>query len=111
MLPDSPEPKLSDDISPTIRTRLRERSKVLFGNVDRLEVAVAIARSEDGVVNATDLSWDLRIANNRVRAQLVTMASLGLLTPVPLDSRKNWYQRSESSFWQTCLDLHEAWST
>jgi predicted ArsR family transcriptional regulator len=99
------------DVSSRTRERIRTRSKVLFGSGDRLEVALAIATSPDGVVNATDLSWELHIANNRVRAQLVALTELGLLTPGPADDRKKWYVRRPSSFWQTCVDLHEAWST
>lgn len=44
-------------------------SKLLLGNQDRLEVGEAIARSEDGLVNATDLGLELGIAQPRVRNQ------------------------------------------
>jgi predicted ArsR family transcriptional regulator len=110
MLPDTP-PGMAKDVSSSARERMRTRSKLLFGNGDRLEVALAVATSTDGVVNATDLSWELRIANNRVRAQLLALTQLGLLEPGPPDDRKRWYVRRPSSFWQTCVDLHEAWST
>ena len=90
--------------------RRRQLSKVLFGNMDRLEVAVAIAQSEDGVVNATDLSVDLAVFNNRVRNQLVVLADAGLLRAVSLPGdRKRWYVRQPSPFWDACLDLHDKW--
>jgi hypothetical protein len=91
------------------RKRLRAHSRALFGNLDRLEVAAAIAAS-DGTVNATDLQWQLRIANNRVRAQLVVLAELGLLQHVDLETRKRHYVRLESPLWSTCLDLYRQWS-
>jgi len=94
-----------------VRERIRRRSKAMFGNLDRLEVAVAIALSEDGLVNATDLSWELRIANNRVRAQLLALAELGLLRPSPGDTAgKRHYLRLENPLWQTCLDLYRDWT-
>ena len=89
---------------------LRKNSKAMFGSSDRLPVALAIAAAEDGAVNATDLSWDLRLANNRVRAQLVAMADLGLLQAIPPDSGgKRWYTRVDSPFWDVCVDLYERW--
>lgn len=90
--------------------KLRQRSKAMFGSSDRLPVALAIAAAQDGAVNATDLSWELQLANNRVRAQLVAMADLGLLQPVPPDSGgKRWYVRLDSQFWDVCVDLYEGW--
>jgi hypothetical protein len=91
------------------RARVRARSKSLFGNLDRLEVAAAVAASPDGLVNATDLQWELKIANNRIRAQLVTLADLELLQAPPPDTRKRYYMRIESPFWETCLSLYEQW--
>jgi hypothetical protein len=99
-----------ESLDPHVRERIRQRSKAMFGNLDRLDVAVAIALSEDGLVNATDLSWDLRIANNRVRAQLLALTELGLLRPEPGDrAGKRHYLRLENPFWQTCLNLYRDW--
>ena len=98
-----------EQLAPLTREKIRQRSKAMFGNLDRLDVAVAIALS-DSVVNATDLSWSLRIANNRVRAQLLALAELGLLRPEPLEgSTKRHYLRLDKPFWQTCLDLYREW--
>jgi hypothetical protein len=93
-----------------VRQRVRMRSKGLFGNLDRLEVAAAIAASSDRLVNATDLQWDLKIATNRIRAQLVALRDLGLLRgPMP-DARKRYYMRVESPFWECCLSLYNDWA-
>src|SRR4051794_13422160 len=89
---------------------IRRQSKLMFGSGDRLAVALAVSASRDGVVNATDLSWDLHLANNRVRAQLLAMRDLGLLQEDPTRSGKRWFIRIESPFWSTCVDLYAAWS-
>ncbi len=86
---------------------IRESSKTLFGNADVLQVAVAVARARDGIVNATDLSWELRIAVNRVSAQLTRLANAGLLVESPIADRKRWYSRVESPFWATCEWLYD----
>jgi predicted transcriptional regulator len=88
---------------------LRERSKLVFGNRDRLEVATAIARHADGWVNATKLAAELGIVNNRVRAQLVALTEAGLLEASPPDDRVRWYLRKESPFWDLCSALALDW--
>jgi hypothetical protein len=90
--------------------RLRERSKLVYGNRDRLQVAVAVARSDSGLVNATDLAEETGLVNTRVRAQLIAFAEAGLLEAMPPDAGKRWYSRVESPFWRQCLDLAEEWS-
>jgi hypothetical protein len=98
------------NISGQEREHLRARSKALFGNRDRLEVAVAITLSPDGAVNATDLAKVTGLANNRVRNQLLVMAAAGLLAEMPPGGEhKRWYVRQDSPFWQACLDLYEKW--
>lgn len=90
--------------------RVRVRSKLLFGNMDRMAVAIAIAESPDGAVNATDLTWQLQLANNRVRAQLVAFAEVGLLEAHLHDGdKKRWYTRVKSPFWATCQALVQDW--
>lgn len=70
----------------------------------------AIARSEDGVVNATDLGLELGIAQPRVRNQLVVFEKAGLLERVPKSSDvKQWFLRRKSPFWNVCLVLYEDW--
>lgn len=85
-------------------------SKLLLGNQDRLEVGVAVARSEDGLVNATDLGLELGIAQPRVRNQLVALERAGLLVRMPKSGDvRQWFQRRESPFWNVCLVLYEDW--
>jgi hypothetical protein len=99
----------SRDLPAEAYERLRERSKVLMGNRDRLEIAVAIAVSEDRAVNATDISRQLGIAPNRVRANLLAFAHVGLLDQLPPQSGRRWFIRRSNTFWSLCLDLYQAW--
>lgn len=101
-------PELDDERDPL--ARLREQSKLFFGNKNRLEVAAAIAESKDGLVNATDLQWALRLSHSRVRSQLVAMAEFGLLAEVSIGDQKRWYLRQESPFWNLCIDWVERWT-
>lgn len=85
-------------------------SKLLLGNQDRLEVGVAVARSEDKMVNATDLGLELGIAQPRVRNQLIALEKAGLLDRIPKSGDvKQWFRRRESPFWKACLVLYEDW--
>jgi hypothetical protein len=96
------------DLTDTEREGLRRYSKTLSGNADALEVEIAIAQSEDGVVNATDLSWELLLAANRVRAQLERLLALGLLVE-GMRGQKRWFIRQESPAWQIALWHFENW--
>lgn len=91
------------------RALLRARSKLVLGNKDRLEVCAAIAESEDGLVNATDLQAEIGIAQSRIRNQLVALAEGDLLIAHPRDAGKQWYQRRDSAFWPACIALYEDW--
>lgn len=94
------------------RDLVRARSKALFGNRDRLDVAIAVARSHDSAVNATDLAKETGLINTRVRAQLLAFAEADLLSEIqPAGGElKRWYRRNDNPFWQACLDLHDAWT-
>jgi len=91
------------------REQIRKRSKTLFGNRDTLEVAVAVASSSDGVVNATDIGFDLRLAPNRVRAQLASFVDLGYMMDSGTKDGRRWFVRLDSRFWSMCLELYADW--
>jgi predicted transcriptional regulator len=98
------------DLDAPEREFLRHQAKLLFGNRDRVEVAIAIARSNTGMVNAAELSYEIGLQNNRIRAQLKTLADAGLLQEMPREaSGRVWYERRDSSFWDACLELQGAW--
>jgi hypothetical protein len=94
------------DLPAEVLARVREHSKRMFGNQDRLEVAVAVARVALGRVNATDLSRDVALAVNRVRAQLLALEALGLLTTVPTDDGRRVFLRVDDTdrFWSFVVD-------
>jgi hypothetical protein len=92
------------------REHIRAKSKVLLGNKDRIDVAVAIALGDDRAVNATDLADELGLVNSRVRTQLLAFAEIELLTEVQVSGElKRWYVRQDSPFWQACIDLYVEW--
>jgi hypothetical protein len=90
-------------------TAVRERSKRLFGNKDRLEVAVAITRVALGKVSATDLGRDLDMAVNRIRAQLLALEALGLLAKTGDEDGKRMFQRTsdEDRVWGFAVGEYE----
>lgn len=90
------------------RAKLRRRSKFLFGNQDRLEVLVAVALSPDGLVNASDLQWEIDIVQNRIRNQLIALSQAGLMSSSQI-AGKRWYKRLDSPIWIASLELYENW--
>lgn len=92
------------------RERIRKQSKTLFGNRNTLEVAVAVAQNPDAAVNATDLGFDLRLAANRVRAQLLAFVDLGYMAESGTAELKRWFIRKDVRFWSMCMDLYEDWT-
>jgi hypothetical protein len=100
------------ELTETERERVREMSKLMFGNADRLDVAIAVASAPDGVVSATDLQWKLQLANNRVGAQLRVLQRAGLLQEAPVSGprRMRMFVRVESPFWDLCRAWYAEWS-
>lgn len=88
---------------------LREHSKRVFGNQDRLEVAAAIASVELGKVNATDLHQDVGLAVNRIRAQLLALVRLGLLEKAGRDDGKRVFKVMDRGdrFWRFATAEYE----
>jgi hypothetical protein len=101
-----------DQLSTTTREHIRAHSKALFGNRDTLEVGFVVASSPDGVVHATGIADDLRMAPNRARAQLERFLELELMTDGKTLShdRRRWFVRTESPVWRLFLALYEEWS-
>jgi hypothetical protein len=97
-------------VDDSVREFLRTRSKALFGNRDRLEVAAAIASASSGAVNAAELAYALELPNNRIRAQLRGLAEAGLLDVMPRDgSGRVWFIRVDHMFWSACIELRAQW--
>ena len=100
-------PPRLDELPPEVLHALREHSKRMFGNQDRLEVAVAITRVELGRVNATDLHNEIKVATNRIRSQLLVMVELELLRPAGVENGKRIFERCNKNdpFWK--FAVHE----
>jgi hypothetical protein len=88
---------------------VREYSKQMFGNQDRLEVAVAITRVELGKVNATDLNRQIDVAVNRIRTQLLLFEALELLKRTDKEHGKSMFEVAdpEDHFWKFVVDEFE----
>ncbi len=86
---------------------LRMRSEQLFGNPDRLAVAIAVARSDHNVIDVAGLQgvlggWPSR----RIWAQLNSLARAGLLEAVLADGAvEGRYARKPTHFWDACIEL------
>jgi hypothetical protein len=91
------------------RKRLRKRSKQLFGNADRLEVAAAVASSSSGVVHAQELADQLGISPPRVRAQLLAFVDAGVMEVLPRHSNVVNYERLPDPFWTMVLEIVDGW--
>lgn len=94
------------------RAKLRERSKKVFGNADRIEVAAAIARSSSGFVNGQELHEELGISPPRVRTQLLALCDGGLLRTIPRAGLKQYYERvdDDDPFWTLVEQVAAKWA-
>jgi hypothetical protein len=102
-------PRPPRDLPHEVLLRLRDRSKAMFGNQDRIEVAVAITRVELGLVNATDLHRDVDVAVNRIRAQLLALTAMGHLAKTGDQDGKRMYLRVDDGdpFWAFVVDTYQ----
>jgi hypothetical protein len=89
--------------------RLRGRSKQLFGNADRLQVAAAVARTSSGVVHAQELSNRLGISPPRVRTQLLAFVAADLMIALPREGNIQSYERVDDEFWDMAAGLVDRW--
>lgn len=91
-----------------LRLRIRQRSKRLFGNADRLEVALAVAESS-GIVHAQELADQLGMSPPRVRTQLLAFVDAGIMQILPRHGLVQNYERIHDPFWSLVSDLVLAW--
>lgn len=86
---------------PTLSQR---HSKALFGQTHRLALMIAIARSESGSVNPTDLSFDLRLNQSAFQVALRDLVDAGLILRTT-DGRRTLYERQPSKVWEWVLEV------
>jgi DNA-binding transcriptional ArsR family regulator len=101
-------PSRTDKTGSDVRMRIRQRSKRLFGNADRLEVALAVAESS-GLVHAQELADRLSISPPRVRAQLLAFVEAGIMRALPRTSLIQNYERIDDPFWSLVSELVLSW--
>jgi len=107
-VPDNTE-EISAPRSSSRSRDVRSRSKLIFGNADRLQVANAVARSSSGVVHAQELSERLGISPPRVRAQLLAFVEAELMTLLPRHGLTQDYERRDDPFWPAVRSVYEHW--
>ena len=85
---------------------LRAVSRTAFRQDYRLELMLAIADSEDGLVCLTDLARALDVSTSNLQTPLQNLATLGLISPMPRgDSRRKFYLRNPSAAWDWAREL------
>ncbi|WP_301150312.1 ArsR family transcriptional regulator [Mycobacterium simiae] len=86
--------------------RVQELSAAVFGQRHRLALMAAIAQSEDGVVNPTDLVESLRLrAQSSLQGPLNSLLAAGLVTRISGIGDRVYYRREASAAWAFALEL------
>lgn len=89
--------------------KLRALSQAAFGQRYRLELMLAVAESEDGIVCLTDLAHTLNVTISNLQQPLKALVATGLLSPLPAgDSRRKFYMRNPSAAWAWAAELGDA---
>lgn len=85
---------------------LRALSRTAFRQDYRLELMIAIADSEDGLVCLSDLARALDVSISNLQTPLQNLVALGLISALPRgDSRRKFYLRNPSSAWDWAREL------
>lgn len=86
--------------------RVQELSAAVFGQRHRLALMAAIAQSEDGVVNPTDLVQTLQLrAQSSLQGPLNSLVAAGLVTRITGLGDRVYYRRQPSAAWDFALEL------
>ncbi|WP_425310716.1 helix-turn-helix domain-containing protein [Ammonicoccus fulvus] len=85
---------------------LRDLSRAAFGQAYRLEVMLAVADSDDGLITQTELARELGVSVSNVQAPVRSLIGCGLLTQLPQgDSRSKFLMRNRSAAWEWVKEL------
>lgn len=85
---------------------VRALSRAAFGQTYRLEVMLAVADSDDGLVTLTDLAKTLDISTSNVQVALRSLVGTGLLSELPRDdNRRKYLIRNPSSAWDWAREM------
>lgn len=87
---------------------LRALSRAAFGQTYRLEIMLAIAEAEDGLVTLTDLARTLGLSTSNVQAALRSLVAAGLLSQRPKGGdRRKYLSRNPSLAWDWARQMRD----
>jgi hypothetical protein len=87
----------------------RRISKVLLGSRYRLEVAVAIAEADPGIVHVRQVAADLGLTDNLVKLEFRHFEEGGVLLRLdrPQGEQRQYFERMPSTYWELVRLLAE----
>jgi hypothetical protein len=93
-----------------IGTTLGGFSQGLWGNQDRLVVAVAVAEAEPADLYAQALGEHIGLPDSRIGPHLKRFVELGLLLRLPKagSERRIYHQRINDGFWEAVRHMGES---
>jgi DNA-binding MarR family transcriptional regulator len=95
-------------VTDTSAEQRRQISQHAFGQRYRLELMLAIAATDDGIVCLTDLAKTLDVTISNLQSPLRALVDTGLVSPLPRgDSRRKFYIRNPSAAWAWAQELNE----
>lgn len=88
--------------------RLRALSRAAFGQTYRLEIMLAVADVDDGLVTLTDLARTLDLSTSNVQLALKSLVATGLVSELPKgDNRRKYLLRNPSPAWDWARQLRD----
>lgn len=88
------------------RDQLRRLSRALFGQKLKLELMLAIANAEDGIVCQTDLAKTLDVTISSLQRPFESLVISQLISPLPdADSKFRYFVRNPSALWAAAIEL------
>jgi DNA-binding transcriptional ArsR family regulator len=89
-------------------TQLRDVSRAMFGQLYKLELLLAIADAEDGIVCLTELSRSTGVTISSLQRPFESLVDAKLISPLPdADSKFRYYSRNPSALWGFARALAE----
>lgn len=86
---------------------VERRSKLLFGNQQRVRIAAAVARAEGDLVHALEISQNAGVAHNVASSQLKEFVLAGVMEDGPsvAGQRFRYFRRLPSCYWRLSAEL------
>jgi len=85
----------------------RQASQIAFGQRYRLELMLAVLRSEDGLFSLSGVARELGVTASNLQGPIESLLNLGLINRLPADeSGAVYYLRNESAAWAWVQELN-----